>query len=83
MKEADLTLAKAIHVCCASEITSSQVKMVNEEVEVHNIKSVAQDELNMCVNCNRCGCKHEHRKCPAYGQVCKSCQKKNLRANRG
>lgn len=38
--EADLTLEKAIDVCRASEITSSQVKVLNEEIEVHKIKTV-------------------------------------------
>lgn len=63
MREADLTLAHAIDVCRASEITSSEVKRLNKEVEVHKIKSVrttkildrnrakaAQDQQNMYVN---------------------------------
>ena len=28
-------------------------------------------------NCNRCGLKHERRKCPAYGKVCLKCSKAN------
>lgn len=40
LREADLTLDKAIDVCRASEITSSQAKVFNEEVEVHEIKTV-------------------------------------------
>ena len=55
--------------------------MLNEEVEVHKIKPVntakkeragkgrtkpaSQDEQNG----NRCGYKHEYRKCPAFGYV--------------
>ena len=92
LREADLTLEKAIDVCRANEITSSQVKMLNEEVEVHKIRPVntakteraekgrtkpaSQDEQKG-FDCNRCGYKHEYKKCPAFGQTCKSCQKKN------
>ena len=43
LREADLTLEKAIDVCRANEITSSQVKMLNEEVEVHKIRPVNTD----------------------------------------
>lgn len=28
-------------------------------------------------NCDRCGFRHELKKCPAYGQTCKKCEKKN------
>ena len=27
--------------------------------------------------CGKCGYKHEPRKCPAFGQVCKNCNKRN------
>lgn len=28
-------------------------------------------------NCTRCGYRHKPRKCPAHGQVCKACHRKN------
>lgn len=40
LREADLTLQKAIDICRASKITSSEVKVLNEETEVHNIQTV-------------------------------------------
>ncbi len=29
------------------------------------------------VQCSRCGNQHEYKKCPAYGQTCKACNKRN------
>lgn len=29
------------------------------------------------VKCSRCGYQHEYTKCPAYGQICKACNKRN------
>lgn len=40
MIEADLTLQKAVDVCRVSGITPSQVKVLNDEVEVHKMKMV-------------------------------------------
>lgn len=87
LREADLTLEKAIDICRASEITTTQIKALTEEVEMNRIRRVRpkdnrakastgrleQNELS----CNRCGFKHEIKKCPAIGQTCKTCHKKN------
>lgn len=40
LKETDLTLEKAIDICRASEITSSQMKALNDEVNVHKVESI-------------------------------------------
>ncbi len=40
LHEADLTLEKAIDTCRANEITSNQMKMLVEEVDVNKISSV-------------------------------------------
>ncbi len=40
LREADLTLEKAIDTCRANEITSNQMKMLVEEVDVNKISSV-------------------------------------------
>lgn len=86
LREADLTLQKAIDICRASEITTNQLKAINEEVEVHKIRTVkAKDNRDkgkidadeQKANCSRCGFKHEVKKCPAYGKTCNSCNKKN------
>ena len=81
-------LEKVIDICCASEITSRQVKAVTEEVEVNRIRTVRpknnkvkastgnheEDESSS----SRCGFKHGTKKCPAIGQTCKSCHKKKI-----
>lgn len=85
LRETDLTLEKAIDICRASEITSSQMKALNDEVNVHKVESIKPKKRDtksehtsvMRKECSRCGNKHEYRKCPAYGKTCKSCQKKN------
>lgn len=40
LRETDLTLKKAIDICRASEITSSQMKALNDEVNVHKVESI-------------------------------------------
>ena len=47
-----------------------------ERAENGRTKPASQDEQKG-FDCNRCGYKHEYKKCPAFGQTCKSCQKKN------
>lgn len=37
------------------------------------VRSDSSDDIK----CSRCGYKHEQRKCPAYGQTCRQCNKKN------
>lgn len=86
LREADLTLDKAVDISRASEITTTQVKARTEEVEVNKLRVVrpkdnkntqktAKPEQNER-NCNRCGYKHG-KNCPAYGQMCNVCRKKN------
>lgn len=78
-------MEKATDICRASEITSSQMKALNDEVNVHKVESIKPKKRDtkseqtsvMRKECSRCGNKHEYRKCPAYGKTCQSCQKKN------
>lgn len=72
LREADLTLGKAIDICRASEITSSQVKALTEEVEVNRIRATkpqSNKEKSNTINreqnefnCSRCGFKHGIKK---------------------
>lgn len=89
LREADLTMEKALDVCRASEITFTQMKALHDEVEVHKVstaraykkgaRSTKESSMNSekKVDCDRCGYKHEQRKCPAYGQTCRKCDKIN------
>lgn len=83
LREADRTPEKAIDICRASEITTSQVKAPTEEVEINRVRTdrqkgklKANTEQNES-SCSRCGFKHGTKKCPAIGQTCKACNKKN------
>ena len=84
LREGDLSLDKAIDICRASELTSTQVKALTEEVEMNTVKTVRKKDFRVKTraeqtesSCNRCGYKHVTNKCPAMGQICKKCQKKN------
>lgn len=86
LKDADLTLRKAIDICRGSEITSSQVKVLNEEIDVHKGIAVKTDtnqtqplpnNEQKDINCKRCGHKNAERKCPGVGQTCKLKHKRN------
>lgn len=71
LREADLTLVKALDVCRASELTSTQIKVLHEEVDVQKISTArankkygSMKESPMTtserkINCDRCGYKHE------------------------
>jgi len=89
----DLTLAKAIDICKASEAARKQMKAMSADVQALNQakRSTARargremsrgrgtrDNSNTR-NCKYCDRKHEQRKeaCPAYGKVCRKCSKKH------
>lgn len=74
-----MNLAKAVDICCANEITQSQMKVLHEETEVAvnkimktkstvrqaTFKHTGKDKEE----CTRCGYVHEPKKCPAYGKI--------------
>lgn len=78
MREASLTLTKAINYCRAKETSKDQVKMLDNESRVDAIKastsrSVMKKDSNK--SCNKCGYKHKfENKCPATGKTCAKCQ---------
>ncbi|KAK7111890.1 hypothetical protein V1264_011443 [Littorina saxatilis] len=88
LREADLTLKKAEDICRAAEATEAQLKLMNEEqsTSVNAVKHRNKEKPSEAaasrseatpVNCRYCGKTHQRRKCPAYGQVCNKCKKKN------
>ena len=62
------------------QVEAHEIKPVNtakkERADRGRTKPASQDEQKE-FDCNRCGCKHEYRKCPAFGQTSKSCKKNN------
>jgi hypothetical protein len=98
----DLTLAKAIDVCKASEAAGDQLKAMTGTDQVQPLqtsrRSVAygrgretsrvrdarddsdsERDKSPVFRCKFCHRKHQQRKeaCPAYGQTCRRCSKKN------
>lgn len=47
LREADLSLEKAIDICRASEITTTQVKALTEDVEMNSVKSVRKKDFRV------------------------------------
>lgn len=86
LREADLTLEKAINFCRAVEISKSQSKVLQNESLVSAVdkksnpgrsKGVYVKEEEIKNQCVYCGLKHVKGRCPAYGKTCNKCQRKN------
>ncbi|CAC5392126.1 unnamed protein product [Mytilus coruscus] len=93
LREADLTLAKAIDTCRAQEMSSQQLKSLKstEEHSVNAVKQVSKPRYRQNDShknqrsvhadrqalCKNCGRTHGKRNCPAFGKECHSCNKKN------
>ena len=85
LKEKKLTLEKAIDIARAAESTAVQMKVMSaesglsavkekEKEQSENVPSVSSGWIK---DCRFCGRKHERRSCPAFGQICAYCKKKN------
>ena len=51
------------------------MKMMKEEDENETVRTVQAKGL--IKDCQYCGNTHQRRKCPAYGKICKKCNRKN------
>ena len=85
LKEKKLTLEKAIDIACAAESTAVQMKVMSaesglsavkekEKEQSENVPSVSSGWIK---DCRFCGRNHERCSCPAFGQICAYCKKKN------
>ena len=81
LREPDLTLQKAIDICRAIEITSSQMKsftndQANDLPAIHGIRS--QNKQVQKLYCDRCGNWHTKQQvCPALGAECRKFGRRN------
>ncbi len=87
LRDADLTLDKAVVMCRASETTSQQIKalhtdsaeqqilQLNRQSQKKSFKHDGQREnySSTKFKCGKCGYEHEKLKCPAYGKHCNNC----------
>jgi len=87
LKEKKLTLEKAIDIAHAAESTAVQMKVMSPESGLSAVKE-KQKEKEQSENlpsvsggwikdCRFCGRNHERCSCPAFGQICAYCKKKN------
>ena len=83
LREHDLTLDKAINICCSTEESKKQLKTMSEEKAdpmVHAVKpapenseeksSIPHGKIDRCRNC---GLQHGRDSCPARGRKCHKC----------
>ena len=89
LRETYLTLQKANDICRAAETSTQQLKamqslptegsvdIVKKKVLKNKPSKSVENQAATLQICGKCGCKHELRKCPAFGKVCKNCNKRN------
>ena len=80
-----------LDICRAAEISSVQLKVLNEEKTVHVVREDAlnrgdsqkdergnaKDSKAGMISCQFCGYRHKRGRCPAYGKTCNACHKPN------
>ena len=85
LKEKKLTLEKAVDIARAAESTAAQMKVMSSESGVFAVKEQEKGQSEgvpvvtegRIKDCRFCGRSHERRNCPAFGQICAYCKKKN------
>ncbi|KAK3745993.1 hypothetical protein QZH41_005776 [Actinostola sp. cb2023] len=93
LREEDLTLEKALTICCTAELSKIHLKNIVEggQEQVAAIYSRPKQETSYrCSNeqrndrnnvgtnnCSKCGAKHELRKCFTFDKTCHKCKKLN------
>ena len=85
LREKKLTLEKALDIARAAESTAAQMKVMSLESGLLAVKEQEKGQPDgvpvvsegRIKGCRFCGRNHERRDCPAFGQVCAYCKKKN------
>uniref|UniRef100_A0A1B8Y8I2 Gypsy retrotransposon integrase-like protein 1 n=1 Tax=Xenopus tropicalis TaxID=8364 RepID=A0A1B8Y8I2_XENTR len=84
LREENLALEKCLQICRASELTKDSLKMIEgpSESMVHAVTGKGKIRYKIqgvSILCKYCGKRHERdkEKCPAYGQTCRLCGKRN------
>ena len=85
LKEKKLTLEKAIDIARAAESTAVQMKVMSAELGLSAVKEKEKEQSEnvpsvssgWIKDCRFCGRNHERRSCPAFGQICAYCKKRN------
>ena len=83
LREADLTLDKALDLCRAAETTQRQLRAIKTGSDqpsstLTSIEAVrSQHYATQRKTCGNCGTIHLPKACPAYGKDCSACHKRN------
>ena len=86
LEKSDLTLKGCIDICKSFETAKIQLKAIDhDEVNIvgrrpqSNFKQKGVQKFSNSIKCFFCGRNHgkDRRKCPAWGQTCRSCGKQN------
>ena len=83
LREADLTLDKALALCRAAETTQQQLRAIKTGSDqpsstLTSIEAVSsQHYATQRKTCGNCGTSHLPKACPAYGKDCSACHKRN------
>ena len=79
LRESSLDFEKCVQICRAAELSKSRSKELESTDTVHQLSKGSTTPKRTANQCKYCGKQHEMRKerCPAYGQTCRKCQKKN------
>ena len=70
LKQADLTLDRAIQLCQIDELTDERLKEMTAKAERNESKQGRHE-------CKKCGQNHGYGKCPAFGSTCNKCSGRN------
>ena len=82
LKEADLTLEKAVDMCRADEITASQIKTLAQPAQPELGLQLLKNNSKFTTRRKQqqygwCGETHPQGQCPAFGKYCDKCGKRN------
>ncbi|XP_075733513.1 uncharacterized protein LOC142775690 isoform X1 [Rhipicephalus microplus] len=81
LRDCELTLQKAEHVCKAAEASAlRQETWERGQKQVDAVRKAGPNTKNAQVSmytCSKCGRTHQPGNCPAFGRTCRKCQKRN------
>jgi hypothetical protein len=81
LREKNLTLEGAIDTCRSSERADSQAKLIKktDEASINFTRNLKKMQGMNLKKCKFCGKSHppDRNHCPAFGETCKICEKKN------
>ena len=75
LREASLTLSKAIEIAQRSESSKQQIKNMKSTHRLPNVDALKGHRGSKPTYCGQCGQTHKPKECPAYGLKCSICRK--------